>query len=127
MRVAVSFSAPPTAEAFSAVCRGLGRAFPNAVVAELSGLQVTIDTDRTKAAPATLEQSRRRRREVPPGTEQVLYSVRQVAESLNLSKGTIYLATQSGKLDHIKYGRRILVPKEALEAFVAENASASKQ
>jgi excisionase family DNA binding protein len=55
-----------------------------------------------------------------PPPPQRFYSPRQVAEMLSLDVKTIYLATSSGRLETVKYGRRLLIPADALEAFVAE-------
>jgi excisionase family DNA binding protein len=51
---------------------------------------------------------------------QLFYSPRQVAEMLALDIKTVYLETRSGRLESVKYGRRVLIPDDALKAFIAE-------
>lgn len=48
------------------------------------------------------------------------YSVREVAEILGVSKSTAYECVRSGQLPAVKLRSRILVPIEAVEAFLAQ-------
>ena len=48
------------------------------------------------------------------------YSVREVAEILGVSKSTAYECVRTGQLPAVKLRSRILVPVEAVEAFLAQ-------
>jgi excisionase family DNA binding protein len=52
---------------------------------------------------------------VPP----VVYRVDEAAEALRLSRSAIYELIRSGQLRSVKFGRRRLVPVEALAEYVA--------
>lgn len=49
----------------------------------------------------------------------VLYSVEEAAEALRLSRSTLYELIRSGQLRSVKFGRRRLVPVDALDEYVA--------
>jgi excisionase family DNA binding protein len=55
--------------------------------------------------------------------ERFVYTVDQVAEYLSISRPQAYLGIKRNEIPHIKVGRRILVPRVALEKYLA-NAGA---
>jgi len=50
--------------------------------------------------------------------EELLLSVLEVADSLGVSRSTVYTLMTSGRLPYVKIGRRRLVTVEALRAYV---------
>jgi len=48
------------------------------------------------------------------------YSVREVAEILGVSRSTAYECVRTGQLPAVKLRSRILVPVEAVDAFLAQ-------
>ena len=55
--------------------------------------------------------------------EKLVLTVQQAAEVLGISRPTAYLAIQAGEIPHIRIGRRILIPRAALERKLAEAGS----
>jgi len=51
-------------------------------------------------------------------TEKVTLRVTEVAKILGISRGSAYEAIQRGEIPHIRIGRRVLVPKKALDKFL---------
>ncbi|MFC1847667.1 helix-turn-helix domain-containing protein [Chloroflexota bacterium] len=51
--------------------------------------------------------------------ERLVLTVEQAAEILGISRPTAYEAIQTGEIPHIRIGRRILVPRAALEKLLA--------
>jgi len=49
----------------------------------------------------------------------LVMTVEQTASALGISRPTAYEAIQSGEIPHIRIGRRILVPRVALETLLA--------
>jgi excisionase family DNA binding protein len=45
-------------------------------------------------------------------------TVIEVAKLLRISRGSAYEAIQRGEIPHIRIGRRVLVPKKALDSFL---------
>jgi excisionase family DNA binding protein len=61
-----------------------------------------------------------RRKSAPKtGDERLVFSVEEAGRLLGLSRGTAYLAAQTGALPTVRIGRRLLVPKVALESLLA--------
>ena len=58
--------------------------------------------------------------------EKVVMTVEQAAEYLGISRPTAYEAVHTGELPHIRIGRRILVPRAALEKLLANAGSKSE-
>ena len=54
-----------------------------------------------------------------PAPERRTFTVREVAEMLGVGKRLIEKMIWSGELEHLRLGRRILIPAEAVEALVA--------
>jgi len=52
-------------------------------------------------------------------SEKLVLTVEQAAEILGISRPTAYQAIQTGEIPHIRIGRRILVPRAALEKLLA--------
>jgi excisionase family DNA binding protein len=50
--------------------------------------------------------------------ETVTLRVTEVARILGISRGSAYEAIQRGEIPHIRIGRRVLVPKKALDRFL---------
>ena len=55
----------------------------------------------------------------------LLLSVPEAAHLLSIGRSRCYDLVLSGQLRSLKLGRRRLIPKEALEAFVAEQMKAA--
>jgi excisionase family DNA binding protein len=53
-----------------------------------------------------------------PEVERQTLSVEQAAAVLGLSRGAAYLAARRGELPVLKIGRRLVVPKRALDALL---------
>ena len=51
-------------------------------------------------------------------TERLTLTVRQAAQLLDLSRNSVYQGVQTGEIPHIKIGKRILIPKRALEVML---------
>lgn len=54
--------------------------------------------------------------EVPP--ERIAYSPREAAAALGVGESTILRLIEAKKLPHVRVGRRIVIGKKVLEAFV---------
>ena len=52
-------------------------------------------------------------------TQHAALSVRECANLLNISRGSAYKACLSGEIVHIKIGRRILIPRQAIEKLLS--------
>jgi excisionase family DNA binding protein len=52
--------------------------------------------------------------------QKLTYTVEQAAEALGISRPTAYEAIGTGEIPHIRIGRRILIPKSALDKMLAE-------
>jgi excisionase family DNA binding protein len=61
------------------------------------------------------------------GPERVkrLYSIKETAESLGLSRSTLYGYCQSGDLNFIKIGERRLIEASEIDAFIQRMRSAT--
>ena len=49
----------------------------------------------------------------------MMYSVRDVTDYLSISSSCLYKAIANGDIDSVKYGRRRLFTKQAIEGFIA--------
>lgn len=61
-----------------------------------------------------------------PGDAPLLLSVPAAAKALGLSRGSVYELIARGEIEHLRIGRRILVPRERLVAFVEANSSTGR-
>jgi len=52
--------------------------------------------------------------------EILVYNVAEAANLLDLSKGSVYEAIHNGQLPSIRIGRRILIPRIALDKMLSE-------
>ncbi len=52
--------------------------------------------------------------------ERLTYDVGMAAKLLGLSRNSAYLACLNGQLPHLKIGKRILIPRIALERMLTE-------
>lgn len=52
--------------------------------------------------------------------EELVLSVEEAGKRLKLSRPSAYLAVKRGQIPVIRMGRRVLVPKAALERMLAE-------
>jgi excisionase family DNA binding protein len=59
------------------------------------------------------------------GNERQTYTIEQAAKIIGVSRNTGYDAAKSGQLPTIKVGRRLLVPRVALERMLATAAPAA--
>jgi excisionase family DNA binding protein len=50
-------------------------------------------------------------------------TVEQSAEALGISRGSAYEGIRTGEIPHVRIGRRILVPRAMLAAFLGEPAA----
>ena len=53
-------------------------------------------------------------------TSRLTYTVPEVAELLGISSRSIYRAVHSGTLPNIHLGQRVLIPAQALQAWIAQ-------
>jgi excisionase family DNA binding protein len=51
-------------------------------------------------------------------SERLTFSVKEAAQLLGLSKNSAYQGILTGEIPHIKIGKRILIPRNALERFL---------
>jgi excisionase family DNA binding protein len=58
--------------------------------------------------------------------EKLVLTVEETAEYLGLCRNGAYDAVQRGDIPHIRIGRRILVPRAALERMLAEAGHVNK-
>lgn len=79
-----------------------------------------------EARPANLIPLFTPRRETPAAPERRAYRVTEIAELYGLSRGAVYQACESGQLRHFRVGRAIVVPVDAVEAWLAGNAGESR-
>ena len=56
-------------------------------------------------------------------TEPLLIAVRDAARALGIGRDAAYALIRQGRLRSVSVGRRVLVPRAELEAFVAREAS----
>jgi len=52
--------------------------------------------------------------------ERLTYSVVETAQLLGLSRNAAYQGVLAGEIPHLRVGRRILIPRAALEKLLAE-------
>lgn len=57
----------------------------------------------------------------------LLFSVAEAAKLLGISRNLAYDLVREGRLPHIRLGRRVLVPRFALEQWVAMEAGLPRQ
>jgi len=55
--------------------------------------------------------------------EKLVYNVAEVAKLLGLGKTSAWEAIWRGDIPHLKIGRRVLIPRKALERFLAQAGS----
>jgi len=58
-----------------------------------------------------------------PAHEELIYTIEQVAEILQLSTKTVYRHVRSGRLDSLRIGRRWRIPDTSVKAFMRPNPS----
>ena len=58
-------------------------------------------------------------------SERLTYTVEEAAELLGVSRGSAYLAAREGELPTLRLGRRLLVPRRALEEMLNGAGTAS--
>jgi excisionase family DNA binding protein len=62
--------------------------------------------------------------EITPGpAEKLAYSVDEVVQITGLSRDLLYGQMRSGRLGYIKVGRRRIITRQHLDAFLAKAAS----
>lgn len=59
-----------------------------------------------------------------PKAERLVLTVEEAAERLGVSRGLGYAAARNGEIPVIRIGRRILVPRGALEAMLSGRQNA---
>ena len=52
-------------------------------------------------------------------------SVSETAQLLGISKASVYQLVREGTLPHIRVGRRLLIPAEQLEMWIAASSDAN--
>jgi excisionase family DNA binding protein len=60
---------------------------------------------------------------VPGPAERLAYSVDEVAQITGLSRDLLYDQMRAGRLGYIKVGRRRIITRRHLDAFLAKTAS----
>lgn len=58
-----------------------------------------------------------------PDAPRMVLSVPEAAEELGVDKSTVYRLAANGTLPHVRIGRRIVIPREALARWLAESAA----
>ena len=61
------------------------------------------------------------------GSDQMVYTVDEARRKLRLSRGLMYEAIHAGQIPSIRIGRRILVPRAALERLLEGPLSQEKR
>jgi len=51
-------------------------------------------------------------------TDQLTMSVKSCARLLGISRGLAFAMIKQGRLPHLKFGRRILIPKQAIDELL---------
>lgn len=59
--------------------------------------------------------------------ERLTYDVGTAAKLLGLSRNSTYLACLTGQIPHLKIGKRILIPRVALEQMLGKAGSGQKE
>ena len=62
---------------------------------------------------------------VMPG-DSLTFTVTEVAKLLGISRGAAYEGVREGQIPALRIGRRILIPKAALERLLEQSASAAE-
>ncbi len=57
------------------------------------------------------------------GSERLVFTVEEARRQLGLSKGSMYEAVRSGQIPSIRVGRRILIPRAALQRLLEKPKS----
>lgn len=60
-------------------------------------------------------------------TESAILSVNECAKMLKLSRGSAYQGCLTGEIPHIKIGRRILIPKIAIQKLLEQAETPARQ
>ena len=55
----------------------------------------------------------------------LLVSVEEAAKLLGIGRGLAYDLVREGRLPHVKLGRRLLVPRQGLEEWIAQESGVS--
>lgn len=55
---------------------------------------------------------------VPNNNERLVYTVAEARQTLGISRGLMYEAIRTGTIPSVRIGRRILIPKAALERLL---------
>ena len=55
--------------------------------------------------------------------ERIVYTVTEAAEILGISRPTAFQGVERGEIPHIRVGRRILIPKAALDKLLVTAGS----
>lgn len=62
--------------------------------------------------------------EKPRVDDALLFSIERVADVLSICRSNVFKLIGSGKLRTVKIGRRTLVPRKAIDEFLAEIGAA---
>lgn len=65
-------------------------------------------------------------RSATAGTDRLLLNVTDVAQLLGIGRNLTYELVREKRLPHIRLGRRILIPREALDNWLLREAEAAK-
>ncbi len=60
---------------------------------------------------------------IPRLTERLAYSVDEAAQITGLSRDLLYEQMRTGRLGYVKVGRRRIITRQHLDAFLARTAS----
>jgi len=65
---------------------------------------------------------------VDGGSDQpLLFSVKGAAQKLGISTGSLYTLINSGEIEHVRVGRRILISRAGLTKFIEVNSRVGRQ
>jgi excisionase family DNA binding protein len=56
-----------------------------------------------------------------PGVDRVAYSIKEAAEATGLSRDLLYDEMRAGRLAFLKVGRRRIITRQQLQAFLARS------
>jgi excisionase family DNA binding protein len=85
--------------------------------------ELEISKERIRQSLERVEERRRKtmnKQEIPLG-EMLAYSTHQAAAVLSLCERTVRNMAHRGDLAHVRVGKRILIPKTAVENFLKES------
>lgn len=90
---------------------------------ETQVLREALEQTGSPSAGAATRTASRNAGAVAPVEERLVFTVEEAAALLGISRSFAYEAIQRGEVPSMRIGKRILVPKAALERFLAQHGS----